>query len=105
MLLQFAEHALDAVAVFIAPVVRVGRDFPVRSWRDDGQNAVHEQVFAEPVAVVALVGEQRFRFGQWQRHKAIDGSVVRCLAAGQDKPDRQSLIVTAGVDLARKAAA
>ena len=31
--------------------------------------------------------------------------IIRSLAAGQDKADRQFLIVAAGVDLARKAAA
>lgn len=39
------------------------RHFPVRPGRDDRQNAAHKQIFAEPVAIVALVGEQRLRLG------------------------------------------
>lgn len=51
------------------------------------------------------IGQQCLWLGQWQGHQIIDCRVVRSLAAGQDEPDRQSLIVAAGVDLARKAAA
>jgi len=83
----------------------MNRHFPVRPGRDDQQNAAHEQVFAEPFAVVTLVGEQRLRLGQWQRHKVIDHIIIRSLSAGQDETDRQSLIVRVEVDFARKSAA
>ncbi len=71
----------------------------------DGQDAAHEQAFPEAIAVIALVGEQRLGLGRRQRHQVIGGRIVGCLAAGQDEADRDALIVTAGVDLARKAAA
>ena len=102
---MFTEHPLDAVAVLVAPIVWMDWSFPVRPGRDDGQDAAHEQVFAEAVAIITLVGEQRLGVGQWQGHQVIDCGIIRSLAAGQDEPDRQSLIVTAGVDFARKAAA
>jgi hypothetical protein len=51
------------------------------------------------------VGQQCCGLGQRQRHEVVSGRIIRCLAAGQDEADRQSLIVTAGVDFARKAAA
>jgi len=79
--------------------------FPVRPGRNDRQNAAHEQVLAEPVAIVTFVREQRFGLWQWQGHEVIGSSVIRCLAAGQDEADKQSLIVATGVDFARKAAA
>lgn len=104
-MLQLAEHSLDAVAIPVASIVGMDWRFPVRPGRDNGQDPAQEQVFAEPVAVIALVGKQRLGLGQWQGHQIIDRPIIRSLAAGQDEPDRQSLIVAAGVDLARKAAA
>ena len=57
------------------------------------------------IAVIVFVGEQPFGFGQRQRHQVLDRAVIRCLTTGQDEAERTSLIVTAGVDFARKAAA
>ncbi|WP_282098076.1 hypothetical protein [Sphingomonas sp. S2M10] len=37
--------------------------------------------------------------------KVVDGAVARRFASGQNEAKRASLIVTAGVDFARKAAA
>lgn len=105
LLLQFSEHSLDAIAILVASIVGMDWHLPVRPGRDNGQNSAHEQVFAEPIAVIALVGKQRLGLGQWQGHQFIDRPIIRSLTSGQDEPDRQSLIVTAGVDLARKAAA
>lgn len=54
--LELAGHARDAVAVSGAPVVRMGRHLAVGAWWNDRRDAAQEQVFEEPVAVVALVG-------------------------------------------------
>lgn len=105
MQLELGEHAFDTVSVLVAPIVGMDWCFAVRSRRDDGQDAAHEQVFTEAVAVIALVGEQCLGPGQRQRHQVIGGRIIRCLAAGQDEADREALIVTAGVDFASKAAA
>ena len=96
---------LSTVAILVAPIIGMDRHFAVRARRDDRQNAAHEQVFAEPVAIISLVGQQGLGFGQRQGHQVIGGRIIRCLAAGQDEADRQSLIVAAGVDFAPKAAA
>jgi hypothetical protein len=66
---------------------------------------VHQQIFADTIAVIALVGQQRFGFGDWDRHQGIDSAIVGRFTAGQDEAERTSLIVTASVELARKAAA
>ena len=95
---------------------RTNRMRSFRQWRwhldemlvninGDGQDTADEQVFPKPVAVISLVGQKRLRLGQRQGHQVIGGGIIRCLATGQDEPDRQSLIVAAGVDFARKAAA
>src|SRR3546814_8549430 len=104
-MLEVAEHGIDAVAILVASVVWVSRHLAVGSWWNDRQNAAQEQVFAEPVAVIALVGEQTLGSGQRQGHQIIGGSIVRGLSAGQTEAERTSWIVRAGVDLARKAAA
>jgi hypothetical protein len=70
---------------------------------------VHQQGLAQGVTIIALVGEQGR--GPWRRDRdqRVGSGVVRCLAAGQDKAERASLIVTSGPknpwDFARKAAA
>ena len=76
-----------------------------RAGRDDGQNSVYQQVFSEPVAVIALVREQPLGRGQWRIHQVISSGIIRRLAARQDEANRESLIVTSGVDFARKATA
>ena len=62
-MLEFTEHSLDAIAVFVAAVVGMFGQLAVRAGRDDWQDAAHEQAFPEPVAVIALVGEQPLGLG------------------------------------------
>lgn len=100
-----AEHALDAVAVTIAAEVAVNGFAAIGLGRDDRQDAVHQQIFADSITVIALVGQQRLGLGDGDRHQGIDSAIVGRFTARQDEADRASLIVTAGVDLARKAAA
>ena len=100
-----AEHALDAVAIPVAAEIAGDRLTAIGLGRDDRQDALHQQVFANGVTIIALVGEQDLGLGNGDRHQGIDGAIVGCLASGQDKAERASSIVAAGVDLARKAAA
>lgn len=99
------EHALDAVSVTIAAKVTGNGFAAIGLGRDDRQDAVHQQIFADSIAVIALVGQQRLWRGNGDRHEGIDSTIIGCFTASQDEADRASLIVTAGVDLARKAAA
>ena len=57
------------------------------------------------IAVIALVGEQGLGFDDRDRHQGIDSAIVGCFPGSQDEPESASLIVAAGVDFARKAAA
>ncbi|GEM_PF-4017922 len=43
----------------VAAIVGMLRHLAVRSRRDDWEDAAHEQIFSEPVAVIALVRQQR----------------------------------------------
>lgn len=43
MLFEFAEHALDLIAILIAPMVGLDQPFRVRSGWDYRRNAEHER--------------------------------------------------------------
>ena len=104
-MLEAVEQPLDLVAVPIAPEVASRRLTAVRLGRDDRQDAAPQQLFADGVAIIALVGELGVRLGHGHVEQRWHGTVIRDLAPGQDEAKRASLTVTAGVDLARKAAA
>lgn len=70
---------------------------PVSLWQYDRQDTAHQQVLPDRIAVLAFVGQQR--------HEVLNSAVILRFAAGQDEADRASLIVAAGMDFARKAAA
>jgi len=77
---------------------------PISLWRNDRQDASDQQVRPHRVAVISLICQQYLGLGDGQCHQVIDRPVIGCLAAGQDEAERASLIVAAGMDLARKAA-
>jgi hypothetical protein len=54
---------------------------------------------------MSFVCQQSLGLVYGQGDQVIDRPVVRGLSAGRDEAERASLIVAAGVDLARKAAA
>ena len=64
-----------------------------------------QKVLAETVAVITPISQPGP--GVWSRkfQQGIYGFIVRDLPAGEDKAKRASLIVTSGMDFARKAAA
>lgn len=53
----------DAVAVSVSEIIGMVRSLAVRSGQGDRQDTAHQQVFAEPVALIPLVSEQCFRLG------------------------------------------
>lgn len=105
LLLELPEHALDAVAVPVSAIIGMFGHLAVRAGRDDRQYTPDQQAFAEAITIIALIREQRLGRGDRDLHQWLGGGVVGCFSTGQDEADRQSLIVAAGVDFARKAAA
>jgi len=61
---------------------------------------------AVAIAIAAIVGMLRDLTvrARRDRHQRLGCGVIGSLTAGHDEADRQSLIVTAGVDFARKSA-
>ena len=68
--LSLPEHALDAVALLVEVCVVGDRRLAVRPARDAGLDLEIGQGLAEPVAVVALVGDQDI--GVQQFGSAVD---------------------------------
>ena len=64
-----------------------------------------QQILPEAVAVISPIGEYGPGVRDRQLHQCVCGFVVRDLPTGKDKTERASLLVTSGMDLARKAAA
>lgn len=60
LLLEFSEHSLDEIAIFVATIVGMFGRFPVCVRRDDRQDAPSEQALAEAVAVIARVRQLLF---------------------------------------------
>lgn len=90
-LFEMAEHALDALVVPVAAKVPSHGFAATGFGRDDRQEA--------------LVGEQSPGLGGRYRHQGIDSAMIGSFPVSQDEAERVTLIVTAGVDLAGKAAA
>jgi hypothetical protein len=105
LVLEVPEHPLDAVTVPVSTEIAWNVVAPVGLWRDDRQDAAHQQVRSHRIAIVSFVRQQCLGFVDRQRHQVIDSPVIRSCAARQDEAERASLIVAAGVDFARKAAA
>ena len=59
--LEFSEHVLDLVAAPVEHPVEGRRVFPVGFWRYAGGDAARNERLAEPVCVISLVAQQRFR--------------------------------------------
>lgn len=93
------------VAILVCLEVAGRRVFAVRFWRDDWQNAMDQQLLADSVAIVALVGEKQFGLANRNGQQIRNSTVIRSLPTGQDKAKRASLTVRAGVDFCRKTAA
>lgn len=104
-MLELAEHALDAVAVTVAAIVRMLGHLAVRTGWDDRQDTPDKQAFPEAIPIKALVCQQRLGRGDGDLHQWLGGGVIGGLTTSQDEAERQPLIVAAGVDFARKAAA
>jgi hypothetical protein len=63
--LEFGEEVLDFVALAVECLVVVERRFTIAPWRNAGFCSTRFERFAEVVAVISLVGDQRSGF--WER--------------------------------------
>ena len=102
-MLDDIEEALDEIALAIEREVAFAFDRAIGFRRDDRHDGAHAEALDEAVAVVALVGEERFGLDLGgQRFRLRD--VVR-LAAGETDRQRIAERVDDGVDFRGEAAA
>jgi hypothetical protein len=95
---EMPDHALDAIALTIEPLVPTDRGRAVGAWRDHGPDAGFAKMVADRVAVVALVGDQGAgrRFGE--RAEGFELRAVGRLAAREVEGEREALGITETVN-------
>lgn len=101
--LELVEAALDAVPEGVDVVVDRDLDFSPASRRDDRDPAVGLGVRADAVGIVSLVGDENLRRGRVGVHHEVVALVVRDLAAGDFRGDREAFGVGAEMDFGREA--
>lgn len=102
--LEAAEHARDEVAALIEVFVVINGLYPVGSAWDAGLDVEIAQGFAEPVAVIPLVGDQDIGLRQG-REDGCAAAIVADLTLGQKQDQRLAIIVADRVQLRVQAAA
>ncbi len=96
--LEFAEHVFDPVALAVEGGVVRDRHLAVGLRRDAGSDATLGQGMAEPVGIVAPIGEQCLGLGERIDHQR-GALVVAHLPFAEQHDQRAALAVTDGVEL------
>src|SRR3546814_8474890 len=96
--LEAAEHDLDAVAAFVAALVVFDGLVPYFPARDAGRDALFLQGIAEPVGIIAPVGEHPLRFGQTVEQSGY-ARVIADLPGGHEEADRAAICIGHGMKL------
>jgi hypothetical protein len=98
-----AERALDDVSPFVCPLVEAMDDDAVGFIGNYGLGAALDDVGAEPVCVIAFVGEEGAHGGR-ERQNIGGGSDVGLLARGQMKDNRPAERIAQRMDFCRATA-
>ena len=101
--LEASEHALDEVAAFVEALVVVDGLLAVVSARDAGLDVLLCERLAEPVTIVASVGDQPVGLRQGRQH-GCGAAIVADLALGQQQYQRFAIAVADRVQLRIQAA-
>src|SRR3546814_11806630 len=96
--LEAAEHDLDAVSAFVAALVVFDGLVPYFPARDAGRDALFLQGIAEPVGIIAPVGEHPLRFGQTVEQSGC-ARVIADLPGGHEEADRAAICIGHGMRL------
>ena len=94
-ILELGEKVLDLVSAAIEAFVVDVRFLPAFRGRDAGPDAPCEEFFAEPSAVVALIGDEAIGFGQRVDHDP-GTFVIAHMAFRQQHDDRPVVIIADG---------
>lgn len=97
-ILELGEKVLDLVSATIEVFVVDVRFLPAFRGRDAGLDAPCEELFSEPGAVVALIGDEAIGFRQRVEHDP-GALVVAHLAFREQHDDRPAVLVADGMEL------
>lgn len=101
---QLVEPVLDSVPKTIDVLINCTLHFAAAAHRADGDAASLFHIFANPVGVVAFVGDPHFRFWSVGVHHEVVALVVRDFPAGDFRRDRKPFAIGAEINFCRKAA-
>src|SRR3546814_7421504 len=97
------EHDLDAIAAFFAPLVVFYGLVPYFPARDAGRDPLFLQGVAEPVGIIASVGQHPLRLGQTVEQSGR-ASVIADLASGHEEADGTAIRIGHSMQLGVHAA-
>ena len=102
-MLQFAEEALDEIALAVERLAEAGLLFAVGFGRNVGNGALRLDQVADAVGVIGLVAEHDGAWGKAIEEGEGSRRIMR-LARAQAEPDREPLAIDERVDLGRETA-
>lgn len=85
--LEMADHAFDAVALSIEPLVVANDRLAIGPWRDDGLNAPVLEVGPDSVCIVGFVGKEGVWCLLWQVDQRVVALAVRRFAGREVEGD------------------
>lgn len=88
--LEMAEHALDAVALFVEDAVVLNFHAAVRPPRNDGLDVSLREVGANSIGIVSFVGQERRGSAFGQVDQRVIGLAIGGFATGQMEGERSS---------------
>jgi len=103
-ILELVEEALDTVAQGIEQWIDRALNLAIALCRNDRIGSVEPGIFANGIAVIASVGEQRLR-PNVALHQCFVGRRIVRFARCDDEAERETFAVRAGMDFTREAAA
>ena len=95
---EFAEEALDHMALTIKTRIDRALNFTVPLGRDVGLAAALANQFDDGLGVAAAIGNERTGWRQSLK-QGCHGGLVRCLAGGKRDPQWKAILIHDGVDL------
>src|SRR6266702_1905855 len=102
--LEMADHALDAIALSVDPLVPANDGLAVGFWRDDVSNAVGFQLGSDGVGVVALVGKEIGGLHVGERDDVFERRAVRGFAGREVEGEREASGITETMNFTGKPA-
>lgn len=80
---EFVEAAFDAVSQSVDVLIDCDVHFAPAAHRNDGDAAFRLQIVADSIGIIALVGDEHFRFRSFDVHHDVVALVIGDFAEGR----------------------